>query len=104
MKSAPCRFRVHYQTDVLLFCSFDKLNRILTICGWITKEAFLQRAAYYPAGTERTRGDGTVFVARADLYEIRNSELHRPKGPADLKNALLGLARSRVVSAVGRAA
>jgi hypothetical protein len=77
-----------FATDVLLFCSFNKQTRILTVCGWIEKEEFLRRASLFPAGTVRIRADGTTFLAKADLYEIENRALNSPRTLGALKAEL----------------
>jgi hypothetical protein len=77
-----------FATDVLIFCSYDTGHRVLTVCGWITKEEFFQKASFYPAGTIRTRSDGTTFSARADLYEIENRDLYSPTTLSALKTDL----------------
>ncbi len=78
-----------YQTDVLLFCSLNQIDSVLTVCGWIAKRDFFQRAAHYPAGAVRTRRDGTTFRAKADLYELPNHELNRPANVEELKADLI---------------
>lgn len=81
----------HFPTDVLLFCSLNKRSDTLTVCGWIRKEEFLRQASFYPKGSTRTRGDGSTFVTRADLYEIANNALHRPATLNQLKTDLARL-------------
>jgi hypothetical protein len=49
---------------------------ILTICGWIDKNDFIEKASFYNKGTVRTRSDNTSFQTKADLYELQNKELN----------------------------
>jgi len=65
-----------YESNVFIFCSYNKKNNILTICGWITKTDFFIRASFYPKGTLRYRNDGTCFETKTDLYEIENNQIH----------------------------
>ena len=64
-----------FNTDLYIFCSLNKRNYELTVCGWIPKSEFLKKAKLYPQGTIRTRTDGSTFRTFADLYEIGNEDL-----------------------------
>ena len=48
---------------------------ILTICGYIGKESFFKKSEYFEKGAYRYRDDGTYFINRAPLYEIKQSDL-----------------------------
>ena len=63
-------------TDVFIFCSYNKTNQELTVCGWIPKAEFLKKAAFFPKGSIRYRANGTSFQTFTDLYEIRNDMLY----------------------------
>lgn len=65
----------HYISDILIFCSYHTLDRILEVCGWVTKVNFFDLASYYPKGSERQRFDGSSFIFREDNYEIENYKL-----------------------------
>ena len=78
----------NYNTDVYIFCSFNKKSDVLTVCGWVTKEQHRNRANFFPKGTTRKRTDGTTFKTKADLYEIRNDELNDVANFEDLKQQL----------------
>jgi len=65
-----------YDVDVYIFTSFNKRKRELTVCGWITKEDFFKKAKIFKKGTKRYRSNGSYFETKADLYEIKNSELN----------------------------
>lgn len=67
--------QLRFNTDLYIFCSLNKRNNELTVCGWIPKSEFLKKASLYPKGTIRTRTDGTSFRTFADLYEIENHDL-----------------------------
>ena len=73
-----------YNTDVYIFCSYNKTNNILTICGWITKKSFKERASFYKKGTVRKRSDGSTFKTFHDLYEIKNTDLNDVMSHSDL--------------------
>ncbi len=60
----------YFETDIYLFCSFHKIKKEVTVCGWIDKPGFVEKRKLYPKGTTRTRNDGTIFTTFADLYEI----------------------------------
>lgn len=65
-----------YKVDRYIFCSLNRIDMTLTICGWIDKKEFLQKANFYLKGTVRTRSDNTTFETKADLYELENKKLH----------------------------
>jgi len=64
-----------HDSDTLVFTSYHKKNRVLEICGWITKDQLKERAVFYAAGSERSRADGSTFKLRGDNYEVRNDQL-----------------------------
>ena len=64
-----------YNVDRYVFCSLHKQDRVLTICGWIDKQSFIDKARFYKTGEERKRFDGTTFATKCDLYELENSHL-----------------------------
>jgi hypothetical protein len=66
-----------YDTDIYLFCSINKTDSILTICGWVTKEQFKNRRVFHKQGSIRIRNDGSTIKLKADLYEIDNYMLNK---------------------------
>ena len=65
-----------FDVDGYLFMSFDKSCHRISVCGWLPKETFLERAVLYPSGTVRRRSDNSTFVMRADTLEIENKDLY----------------------------
>lgn len=78
----------YFKTDIYIFCSYNKKKQVLTICGWISKEYFIQKRRFYPKGSIRTRLDGTTFNTFADLYEIDHTDLNNVNSITDLKKQL----------------
>ena len=77
--------QIKFNVDGYVFASFNKSNNVLSICGWIPKEAFLQRANFYEKGTNRIRADKSTFEVKADMYEISNNRLfYRSRNWAEL--------------------
>ena len=76
-----------FEVDYYLFCSFNKRRRIMTICGWISKNDFFKKAILYKQGSRRYREDGTHFEAKADLYEIKQIELNTINSTKDIQNS-----------------
>ena len=76
--------QLRFNTDLYIFCSLNKRNYELTVCGWIPKSEFLEKAHLYPRGTVRTRTDGSTFRTFADLYEIGNRDLYNVDSFEDL--------------------
>jgi len=74
-----------YSVDAYLFLSLNKLSNRITVCGWLPKMEFLDRATLYRKGLQRVRDDGSLFVLKSDNYEIRNDQLfYRAKCWPDL--------------------
>ena len=69
--------QLKYNVDNYLFCSYHKKDKVLTVCGWIDKKGFKDKAKFYKEGEVRTRSNGTDFITKADLYEIENKYLNR---------------------------
>ena len=79
----------YFDPDVYIFCSFNKTNNALTVCGWISKKDFKEKRRFYPKGSVRTRTDGSTFRTFSDLYEIDTVDLNKALSIADLKQQLL---------------
>ena len=77
-----------FDNDLYIFCSLNKNNNELTVCGWLPKTEFCEKAQFYPQGTYRTRSDGSQFRTFADLYEIANSDLHGANSFDELVNSI----------------
>jgi hypothetical protein len=74
-----------FTVDGYVFSSFNKENNVLSICGWIPKELFMERAEFFPKGMVRLRNDNTTFETKADMYEIPNNRLfYRSRNWAEL--------------------
>lgn len=78
----------YFKTDIYIFCSYNKLKEVLTVCGWISKEDFKIKRRFYRKGSTRTRFDKTKFTTFADLYEIDNKDLNNVNSISDLKKQL----------------
>jgi len=67
-----------FNTDILLFASYNKRKDELTVCGWLPKQDFLTKATFYESGTVRHRDNGTSFTVRGKHgnYEIPQTELN----------------------------
>jgi len=76
--------QLKYNVDNYLFCSYHKRDNVLTVCGWIDKQGFKDKAKFYKEGEVRTRSNNTQFITKADLYEIENKDLHSIDNYKDL--------------------
>lgn len=79
-------YQKDYTVDRYMFLSLNRNDLMLTVCGWIDKKDFFDKASFYPEGTKRTRSDGTFFNTKADLYELENSKLNQINNLQELKN------------------
>lgn len=77
-----------YDTDIYIFCSYNKTSNKLTICGWISKDDLIKKATLYPKGTIRTRSNGTTFEIFTDLYELANTTLNNVDTIEELKQQI----------------
>ena len=78
----------HFNVDAYIFCSLNRKDVTLTICGWILKKEFLKRALFTPKNGSRQRADGSNFETKADLYELKNNCLNHVKSIEELKMQL----------------
>lgn len=69
--------QMNYQANAFIFCSINSKTKILTICGWITKDEFKKYGDYYPIGSIRKRNDNTSFELHSGNWEIKNKYLHK---------------------------
>lgn len=83
--------QANYKVDRYIFCSLNKITYDLTICGWINKVKFFDKANFYDKGTKRYRTDGTYFETKADLYEIENYKLNQASNVLEFKQQLEGI-------------
>ena len=77
-----------YNTDIYIFASLNKTNYILTVCGWIPKGEFFQKASHFEKGDKRTRADGKEIELDEELYEIENKKLRIVINPDHLMNQI----------------
>lgn len=78
----------YFETEIYIFCSYHKLKKEITVCGWIDKSSFVNNRKLFPKGTTRTRNDGTSFTTFADLYEIDIIHLNDVSSFSDLKHQI----------------
>ena len=78
-----------YDVDRYIFCSLHKKDKVLTICGWIDKDEFIDKAKFFGTGVERTRSDGTKLITKCDLYELENKYLVQSNTIDEFKKQLL---------------
>ena len=67
-----------------IFNSLNTVKKEITVCGYISKQEFLEKADYFPKGSYRYRTDGTSFQTFSGLYEIKNKYLHDVNGWLEL--------------------
>lgn len=76
-----------HDVDGFIFCSINKTESIIEVCGWIPKSEFFETAELIRAGKVRHRADGSTFVVMSDLYELPNKFLNPINTRNDLLNA-----------------
>jgi hypothetical protein len=78
----------YFDTQIYIFCSYHKLKKEVTVCGWIEKSDFVLKRKLFPKGSIRTRNDGSTFTTFADLYEIDIIQLNDIDNFKSLQNQL----------------
>ena len=64
-----------FNVDCYIFASVNTQDNRISICGWIPKSLFLERAKLFEKGAVRERKDKTTFTTKAAMYEISNNQL-----------------------------
>lgn len=67
-----------YLNDIYLFTSINKKTNTIQFVGWITKGKVKGKAIginFYKKGEQRTRGNGTTFEVKGDIYEVGKEAL-----------------------------
>ena len=64
-----------FKVDGYIFASINTNDNRMTVCGWLPKALFLERATLFEKGAVRQRADKTTFETKAAMYEIENSKL-----------------------------
>jgi hypothetical protein len=64
-----------FKVDGYIFSSVNTNDNRMTVCGWLPKALFLERATLFEKGAVRQRADKTTFETKAAMYEIENSKL-----------------------------
>ena len=77
-------YQMDYPCQFYIFASYNINTNKLTLCGVISKKEFLSKATFYEKGTVRTRDDGTSFISKAPLYEIKQSDLIQISNKKDM--------------------
>jgi hypothetical protein len=67
----------HFNPDIYFFCSYNKVKKDLTICGWITKKDFQIKRKYFPKGSRRIRDNGQILNFNEDTFEIDIKDLNQ---------------------------
>lgn len=64
-----------FKVDGYIFASINTNDNRMTVCGWLPKALFLERATLFEKGAVRQRKDKTTFETKAAMYEIKNADL-----------------------------
>lgn len=71
-------FQMKYDIDGYIFASYNKTTGLFTVCGWVTKKEFKEKAEYFPEGSQRYRDDGTLLTLNESAnYELPNKDLRK---------------------------
>ena len=65
-----------YNVHIYVFCSHNTKSNETTICGWRSKKMFFADSTFYEKGEKKVRDDGSVWIIRASMHNLRISQLH----------------------------
>lgn len=82
-------YQRYYEVDYYIFLSYNKVNRGLTVCGYVDKDTFFERADFYPKGSKRYRSNGSYFYSKAPLYEIKQTDLFEVNNVEELLEGIV---------------
>lgn len=70
--------QVNYDVDGYIFVSYNRVDGVYEVCGWILKEDFLKNANFFSEGTKRIRSDGSALIVKSPggNYEIQDRFLN----------------------------
>ncbi len=77
-------YQLKYDTEYYIFQSYNVTLQIITICGYVSKVEFLQRANFFKKGVLRQRSNGTSFSTKAPFYEIEQTRLNELEKVKDI--------------------
>ena len=68
-------FQFKYPNDSYIFCSYNKFQKVVEICGWTTKDYIRDKGTFVKAGTVHTLDNGSLLTMKFDNHTLPNSEL-----------------------------
>lgn len=77
-------YQKDYNCDIYIFANYNVNKDKIQICGAVSKYELMTTAKFYKKGETRTRDDGTTFIAKAPLFEIKQSELNYMQDESDI--------------------
>tara|TARA_Y100000593_G_C4153372_1_gene258221 strand:- start:42 stop:599 length:558 start_codon:yes stop_codon:yes gene_type:complete len=69
------KLQIHYNCDILLFTSVNKVKNLIEFCGYIWKSEIDTLGTLHKKGSIRKRGRNDNFKLDVDNYEVKNSDL-----------------------------
>ena len=69
------KLQIHYDCDILLFTSVNKVKNLIEFCGYIWKSEIDTLGTLHKKGSIRKRGRNDNFKLDVDNYEVINSDL-----------------------------
>ena len=92
--------QIKFDVDGYIFVSINKSDGLrATICGWSTKQNFIEKAKLHKIGSIRTRTDGSTFKLKADTYEICNADInHSAKSEMEFLAQIYELSKEKNVT------
>lgn len=69
-------YQKDFDCELYVFCSINKNTNTFWVCGYTDKHTLLTESDFYDKGERRYRDDGSFFINKAPLYEIKNNKLN----------------------------
>lgn len=76
------------ETDYFLFCSLDKKESVLQVCGYVQKNLIPQCANEYKKGDVRYDDWGNAKELKTDMFEVRQDVLRQINNAGDLQKKI----------------
>lgn len=80
--------QLRYGVNAYLFTAYNQRKNELTLCGWLPKHLFLDRARVYKRGDVIECDDGTTFTCRLNTHQIYLHQLNKIESIELLKDDL----------------
>lgn len=84
--SSVPQMQIKYKSEAYIFTSLNVENKVLTICGWITKKEFTEKSIFNKKGNKMFGDKGNFSVSTVSSYQIKYLDLNPPLFNFEINN------------------